>query len=172
LALIENLERDDWEEFFRSCFRYTLEVLKEDRFKAVGTSVDDLRAWLTAGGIARVRHHLHEQMEIRGLTSARIGEVNRCLEELVKEHRSALFDLMAHKVIPGSTQDCLAVCGFSELELQDLLDRLARGERPFEEWMYSHRHTKEEVAEIYRVIDKWLMQAGIVPPQFPPSSLN
>ncbi len=43
MALIENLEREGWEEFLRNCFQYTLQVLREDRFRSVGSSVDDLR---------------------------------------------------------------------------------------------------------------------------------
>ena len=60
MALIENLEHEGWEEFFRDSFRYALEVLKNDRFRPVGSSVDDLKSWLTAGGVARVRTHLNQ----------------------------------------------------------------------------------------------------------------
>ena len=38
MALIEHLERDGWEEFFRGSFRYALEVMKHDRFRSVGSS--------------------------------------------------------------------------------------------------------------------------------------
>lgn len=172
MALIENLERDGWEQFLRDSFRYTLEVLKEDRFRSVGSSVDDLRSWLTVGGVARVRHHLGKQMEMRGLSSVRKEAINKCIEELVEEHRGDLFDLMAKGIVPGSAQECLAACGFSEAEFDDLLERLARGERPFEEWMYAHGHSEEDVAAVYAVIDKWLLQAGITPPPFPPPGVN
>jgi len=172
MALIENLEREGWEEFLRNCFRYTLQVLREDRFRSVGSSVDDLRSWLTAGGVGRVRHHLGEQMEMRGLSADRQAGINRCIDELVEEHRVALFDLMAKGIVPGSTRECLAACGFSETDFGELIDRLIRGERPFEEWMYAHGHSEEEVAEIYRTIDKWLLEAGVTPPPFPPTSLN
>lgn len=65
MALIEHLERDDWEEFFRNSFGYALHVLKHDRFRSAGSSVDDLRSWLARGGIAKVREHLSRQMEMR-----------------------------------------------------------------------------------------------------------
>ena len=42
MALIEHLERDGWEEFFRGSFRYALDVMKHDRFRSVGSSADDL----------------------------------------------------------------------------------------------------------------------------------
>jgi hypothetical protein len=169
MALIENLERDDWEKFFRDCFRYTLEVLKADRFRSVGSSVDDLKSWLTAGGVARIRYYLGNQMEMQRFSPNRKAAINSCIEQLVKEHRGTLFDLMAKGIIPGSTQECLTACGFSEAEFNDLLDRLARGERPFEEWMYARGHSEKEVTEIYHVIDSWLLQVGITPPPFCPS---
>ena len=51
MALIEHLENTGWEEFLRDCFRYALEVLKNDRFRSVGSSVDDLRSWLLRAGL-------------------------------------------------------------------------------------------------------------------------
>lgn len=55
MALIENLERDNWQEFFRGAFEYTLYILENDRFRSVGSSVDDLRSWLAGGGVSRVK---------------------------------------------------------------------------------------------------------------------
>ncbi|MEA1051176.1 hypothetical protein U5801_15385 [Lamprobacter modestohalophilus] len=105
MALIENLEHEDWEDFLRSCFLYTLEVLKEDRFRSVGSSADDLRSWLAAGGVARVRHQLGQQMHRRGLSEDRQVAIHQCINELAEEHCGALLDLMETGVIPGSTQD-------------------------------------------------------------------
>lgn len=172
MALIENLEHEGWEDFLRNCFRFTLEVLREDRFRSLGSSADDLRNWLTTGGVARVRYHLGEQMRRRGLSTERQAGINRCIDDLVEQHRVALFDLMAKGIIPGSTQECLASCGFAEEQFGELIDRLVRGERPFEEWMCAHGHSQEDVAEIYRVIDTWLQKSGVVPPPFPPPRLN
>ena len=42
MALIEQLEQDDWKKFFSKMFEYTLWVLRHDRFRHVGSSVDDL----------------------------------------------------------------------------------------------------------------------------------
>jgi hypothetical protein len=55
LALVENLEQNNWEEFFRRSFEYTLDVMENDRFRSVGSSVDDLRSWLARGGIGRIK---------------------------------------------------------------------------------------------------------------------
>lgn len=36
MALIENLERENWQEFLEDVFRYVLDVLKEDRHRSLG----------------------------------------------------------------------------------------------------------------------------------------
>jgi hypothetical protein len=168
MALIENLEREGWEEFFRDSFRYALEVLKNDRFRPVGSSVDDLKSWLTAGGIARVREHLNKQMEMRRFPPSRKSAVDDCIEQLVRENRGALLDLMADGIVPATRQEWLKASGLSGPDFQDLLSRIIAGERPFEESMHAHGRSDEEIAEIYRMIDQWLMQRGITPR--PPSS--
>jgi hypothetical protein len=172
MALIENLEHDGWEKFFRDSFRYALEVLKTDRFRLVGSSVDDLRTWLSVGGVARVREHLNRQMEMRGFPPDRIAAVNDCLEQLVRENRGALLGLMVHGIVPGSSQEFLAACGLSEEGFEDLLSRMIAGERPFEDWMHANGRSDEEIAEIYGMIDQWLMRKGIIPPPLPSPGLN
>ena len=163
MALIENLEREGWEEFLRDCFRYALEVLKNDRFRPVGSSVDDLKSWLAAGGVARVRTHLNKQMEMRRFPSSRKSAVNDCIEQLVRENRSALLDLMADGTVPAARQEQFEVFGLPEQDFQDILSRMVAGERPFEEWMHAHGHSDEEIKDIYRMVDQWLMQKGIIP---------
>ncbi len=51
MSLIENLDRPSWREFLAGTFATTLNVLEQDRYRLVGSSVDDLRAWLCAGGL-------------------------------------------------------------------------------------------------------------------------
>ncbi len=163
MALIENLEHEGWEKFLRDSFRYALEVLKNDRFRSVGSSVDDLKSWLTAGGVARVREHLNKQMEMRRFPLSRKVAVNDCIEQLVQENRGALLDLMADGIVPDTRQDQFEIYGLSEQDFQDILSRIIAGKRPFEEWMHAHGHSDEEIEEIYRIIDQWLMQRGIIP---------
>ena len=50
MALIEHPERDGSEDFSRRCFRNALAVPKYDRFRPVGTAVDNLRSWLASRG--------------------------------------------------------------------------------------------------------------------------
>ena len=163
MALIENLEHEGWEKFFRDSFQYALEVLKNDRFRSVGSSVDDLRSWLTAGGVARVREHLNKQMEMRRFPLSRKSAVNDCIEHLVQENRGALLDLMRDGIVPATRQDQFEIHGLSEQDFQDILSRIIAGERPFEESMHVHVHSDEEIEEIYKIIDQWLMQKGIIP---------
>jgi hypothetical protein len=172
MALIENLENDGWQDFLRHAFQYALKVLKEDRFRQVGSSVDDLRSWLAAGGVARMQDRLGEQMEMRRFSPDRKVAVNAFIEQIVAENRGALLDLMADNIIPGSSQACIAACGFSGSEFQELLERMLRGERPFEEWMHAHGHSDADIAEIYRVIDRCLMQHGIIPSSLSRSNIN
>ncbi|MCP4700279.1 MAG: hypothetical protein GY862_26020 [Gammaproteobacteria bacterium] len=173
MALIENLEHDGWQEFFCNSFRYALDVLKNDRFQRFGSSVDDLSSWLAAGGVARVREHLNNQMKMRGFPAMRKAAVNDCLEQLVRDNRGALLDLMADGIVPTTKQEQFTACGLSESNFQDILIRIIKGERPFEDWMHAHGHSDEEIANIYSVIDQWLMDnSGIIPSSPPSSSLH
>jgi hypothetical protein len=158
MSLIENLEQDGWEAFLRDTFDYTLYVLSEDRFRSVGSSVDDLRSWMAAGGVPLVLRHLEEGMERRRLPAERCAGIRRCMGELVEAHRARLLNLMAREIIPGSAQDCLAACGLSRAEFDGIIERLARGERPFEEWMLAHGYSQHAIAAIYRDIDAWLLE--------------
>ncbi len=105
MSLIEYLEREDCEEVLRSRFQYALEVLKNDRFRTVGSAVDDLRGWLTAGGVARVRKHLNSQMEGRRFSPERKLALNNCLEQLAIENQEMIHELITDGVIPASTQE-------------------------------------------------------------------
>ena len=169
MALIEHLEHEGWEEFFRDMFRYTLDVMKNDRFRSVGSSVDDLRSWLAAGGVARVRKRLDEQMDMRRFPPSRKSAVNDCFEQMVRENRDALLHLTVEGIVPAPRPVRLDARGVSEQDIQDLFTRMLAGERPFEDWMHAHGHSDEEIAEIYGMIDRWLMQKGIIskPPPLP-----
>ena len=168
MALIENLERDNWREFFSEMFEYTLWVLRHDRFRHVGSSVDDLRAWLVVGGIPFVRQRLEEGMSMREFPEERVIEIREQVGQLASDHRSELLALARDGIIP--TAGALDAGGLSVADVEDALRRIERGERPFEEWMYAHGHTYEEVIEIYKSIDKWLVEHGIVeaPGPLPP----
>lgn len=167
MSLIEHLESDDWKEVLRRNFEYALEILKNDRFRIVSSSVDDLRSWLAAGGISRVREHLNDQMNMRRFPVTKKAAVNDFLDDLVRANRPRLLDLMAQEILVPTKQEWLSACGFTEQQLEDLWSRILAGERPFEDWMHAHGRSDEEIAEVYRVIDEWLMRQGIIhPPEF------
>ena len=168
MALIENLERNNWREFFSGMFEYTLWTLRHDRFRHVGSSVADLRSWLVAGGIARGRHRLEEGMSMRKFPEGRVIEIREQVGQLASDHRSELLALARDGIIPSA--GAADAGGLSVADVEDALRCIERSERPFEEWMYAHGHSYEEVIEVYKSIDKWLVADGIVeaPGPLPP----
>ncbi len=159
-ALIEHLENDGWQTFFSEVLGFALWVLRNDRHRLLGSSADDLRAWLVAGGIPRIRHHLETGMEMREFPETRNMEVRKHINTLAVHHLPELIALALYRIIP--TSGVPVVGGVSGAEIEDALRRILRRERPFEEWMNAHKRTYENVIEIYRDIDKWLLDNGIV----------
>ena len=51
MSLIERLGSEEWPTVVRSVFELTLDILQHDPFRSVGSSVDDMGAWLTSGGV-------------------------------------------------------------------------------------------------------------------------
>ena len=160
MALIENLERDNWKEFFDEMFRYALWTLRHDRLRHVGSSVDDLRSWLVAGGIPRIREHLERGMDIRQFPRHRAVAVRQHIDKLVDENRSDLLALAREGII--LTSGSPDADGLSVVDVDDALRRIALGERPFDEWMYAHGHSYADVIEVYKSIDKWLVTNGMI----------
>jgi hypothetical protein len=163
MSLIEHLAGDRWQEALQGAFELALEVLEHDRFRRVGSSVDDLRSWLTAGGVQRVKERLDDQMQARRLSVGRQEAIRRALDELIRKNGHALLELMAGRVIPTTGCEVLSACGIEELELEDLLLWMMAGARPFEERMHAMGRSDEEIAEVYQLIDRWLAQQGLVP---------
>ena len=170
MALIEQLESDNWPELLRMFFESTLDILKNNPHQPSGSSIDDLRAWLRQGGVCRVKEHLNRQMEIRLFSDEKKKAVIDFLETLIQENRRQLLELIYQKVIPPEKKKLLSECGISEIEIEEILNRIMEGERPFEDWMYAHGYSDEIIAEIYKIIDDWLMEQGIIP--IPPSTIN
>jgi hypothetical protein len=48
--------------------------------------------------------------------------------------------------------------------LVDLLNRILAGERPFEDWMRAQGHSDQDIAETYQIVDRWLIERGLIPP--------
>lgn len=160
MALIEHLDDDNWNEFLAETFGYVLWTLRHDRFRHVGSSADDLRSWLAVGGVPRVRHHLECAMNMLDVPQERVVEVMEQLDQLVSDNRSELIGLARDGIIPAAGAPDAE--GLSAADVDDALRRIELGERPFEEWMYAHGYTYDDVVEVYKSIDKWLVEHGIV----------
>ena len=70
MSLIEYLERDNWREVLRRSFEGAINLLQTDRFGRCSSAVDDIKSWLTCGGVSRVQLQLDRQMKGRRLDEA------------------------------------------------------------------------------------------------------
>jgi hypothetical protein len=168
MALIENLDHGDWREFLSATFGRTLQLLKNDRFAYAGSSVDDLKAWLTRGGIGRVKEVLAQVMEQRGYPTGKRSDILSFINHLAEEHRPQLIELAALNVIPASAAEWLDSCGITPEWVERWIGRMNAGER-FDDWMYAHGHTDDDIVKVYGVIDDYLVRSGLLstPPPLP-----
>lgn len=91
MALIEYLERDDWHEVLRRSFEGAINLLQTDRFRRTSSAIDDIRSWLTSGGVSRVRLQLDRQMKGRRLATERQREIRDFLGQLVQDNQRSLL---------------------------------------------------------------------------------
>ncbi|MCP4397969.1 MAG: hypothetical protein GY801_11825 [bacterium] len=170
MSLIEHLDTPNWESTLRGTFEYALEVLRTDRFRHVGSAVDDMRAWLSFGGVERVRKALRQQMESLRYSTEQQEAILSCIDRLEQEKQKELLELILRGILPSPKQRYFENFEFTEEELNDLVNRILNGERPFEEWMYAHGYSRKDVAEVYQVIDQWSIEHGILaPPPYDPN---
>ena len=170
MSLIEHLNKPNWESVLRGSFEYALEVLRTDRFRSVGSAVDDLRGWLTAGGVQRVKEHLQHQMTMLQFAPEQQAAILACLDQLAQEHQAHLLELTMRGILPSPKQEWFATCGLTEGDVNDFVRRILAGERPFEDWMYAHGYVRKDVADVYQVLDQWLSAHGIIaPPPYDPN---
>ncbi len=156
MSLIENLERSNWREFLVGVCTTTLEVLEHDRFRRVGSSVDDMRAWLCRGGISHARLRLEQQAMDRDFAEEHRAQILAAFDEFVLQNLPSILRLTASGVIPGP-KDLTVRTGLpTAADVAECLSRMAAGERPFEEWMRAHGQTDADIAAVYAVIDEWL----------------
>jgi len=100
MSLIEHFHGDDWSDFFNDCFVNVLSVLNNDRHAFLGSAGDDLRSWLTAGGLPLVKERLNRAMVVLDFPERKQLQINRFLAHLVYENRSELLHLMQQEIIP------------------------------------------------------------------------
>lgn len=147
-----------------------LASLSTDRFRTLGSSADDLRAWLTSGGVSGVRRALAEQMAGRRIDAHRQAEVQARWAVLVREHGPTLLTLAAEGIIPAAPEDVVGFVGWKPEEFGTMLARLRAGDRPFETWMREGGRSDDDIAAIYASVDRALERAGLpVAPAWKPS---
>ena len=128
--------------------------------------IDDIRSWLGMGGVSRFKDNLRRQMEIRRLPEERQNAIMACVEQLTQEKHLEICELVDQQIIPDKLGDFPSLNISADFDLDDFLERLNRGERPFEEWMYKHGYTRHDVAEIYKIVDSYLAPLGLHPSPF------
>lgn len=129
MALIEYLERDDWREVLRRSFEGAINLLQTDRFRRTSSSIDDIKNWLTSGGVSRVQLQLDRQTEARRLAAERQNEIHDFLEQLVQENQHPLLQLIANGIISWNQADFLVTMGISEAEFDAMWEHILEDER-------------------------------------------
>jgi len=167
MALIEYLERDDWREVLRRNFEGAIALLQTDRFRQTSSAIDDVRSWLTSGGVSRVQQQIDRQMEARRLASDRQREIRDFIRQLVQENQHSLMQLMADGIIPWNQADFLVTCGMSESEFDVMWQQISTGVNPFENWMLANGYSQETIDQIYQIIERWLVNTGLRFPLYP-----
>ncbi len=167
MALIEYLEHDNWREVLRRSFEGAITLLQTDRFRQTSSAVDDVRSWLTSGGVSRVQQQIDRQMEARRIEKDRQREIRDFIGQLVQENQHPLMQLMADGIIPWNQADFLVTCGMSESEFDTMWQQISTGANPFENWMLANSYSQETIDQIYQIIDRWLVKTGLSFPSHP-----
>ncbi|HNC96330.1 MAG TPA: hypothetical protein PKY30_01335 [Myxococcota bacterium] len=160
MSLVENLDQDHWQRSLDGAFSVVLKVLATDPFCMLGSSADDVRGWLTSGGLARVREGLIEQMEGRRIAETRRAEVLARCDVLAKENRAALLSLALKGAIPATPEEFLSFIGWKPEEFGTILASIRAGDRPFETAMRQDGRSEEEIAEMNDSMDRALARMG------------
>ncbi|WP_414623846.1 hypothetical protein [Calothrix sp. CCY 0018] len=161
MALIEYLERDDWREALRRNFEGAIALLQTDRFGRCSSAVDDMKSWLALGGVSRVQLQLDRQMEGRRLAVERQREIRDFLEQLVLENQSPLLQLIDDGIIPWNQADFLVTMGISEAQFDAMWEHISASGNFFETWMLANGYSQDRINQIYQIIDRWLVKAGL-----------
>ena len=161
MALIEYLERDDWRSVLRRSFEGAINLLQTDRFCRTSSAIDDIRSWLTSGGVSRVQLQLSRQMEARRLAAERQKEIRDFLEQLVQENQRSLLQLIADGIIPWNQADFLTTMSISEAQFDAMWEQILIGANPFETWMLANGYSQDQINQIYQIIDRWLVKTEL-----------
>ncbi|BAZ37701.1 hypothetical protein NIES4101_36240 [Calothrix sp. NIES-4101] len=148
MALIEYLDRDDWRDVLRRSFNGAIRCdrfTEKGRWKMTSSAIDDMRSWLTGGGINRVQLQIDRQMDSYRLASERQREVRNFLKQLVQENQRSLIQLMADGIIPWNQVDFFMACGISESQFDQMWRHISANGNPFEDWMLANGYSHETI---------------------------
>ena len=161
MSLIEYLERNNWREVLRRSFEGAIILLQTNRFGRCSSAVDDIKSWLTSGGVSRVQLQLERQMKGRRLDKERQSEIRDFLEQLVQENQRSLLQLIADGIIPWNQADFLATMGIAEAEFDAMWEHISAGGNFFETWMLANGYSQDKINQIYQIIDRWLVKTEL-----------
>ena len=161
MSLIEYLEHDNWHEVLRRSFEGAINLLQTDRFGRCSSAVDDIKSWLTCGGVSRVQLQLDRQMKGRRLDEERQKEIRDYLEQLVQKNQRSLLELIADGIIPWNQADFLTTMGIAEAEFDAMWEQILIGANPFETWMLANGYSQDQINKIYQIIDRWLVKTEL-----------
>ena len=161
MSFIEHLEGEGWQAFLQRTFDYTLQVLETDRFRQVGSAVDDLRAWLVVGGAGRARQAIEDEMADRRFASDHRQRIAREVDRLLADHRFRLMVLVAKGTIAATAASAGPAIGLGDDDLADLVARIEAGERPFEDRMRAIGRSEAEITAIYALVDAFFARIGL-----------
>jgi hypothetical protein len=161
MSLIEYLEHDNWREALRRSFEGAIALLQTDRFRLTSSAIDDVRSWLTSGGVSRVQLQLDREMKGRRLASDHQRDIRDFLGQLVQKNQRSLMQLIADGIIPWNQADFLVTCGISESEFNVMWQQISTGTNLFETWMLSNGYSQEMIDQIYQIIERWQVSTGL-----------
>lgn len=171
MALIEHLDRDDWQKNLEHFFEATISLLKEDPNMQCGSAVGDLKAWLRTGGIPRVKEALAKGSFMRRYGDEKKAAILTCVDQLGTKHQAFLKMLHAKEMLRyNMTLELPGTITYDSLN--EAIDSVLRGERPFETWMIDHGYTEDDIQAIYAKIDEHLIPLGFIPPKNPTDNLH
>jgi hypothetical protein len=156
MALIEYLAKDDWREFLQPRFPHILKSMKQGDYNYGGSATDDLRGWLAAGGVSRIKYRLENQMRDLRFPADKQAELLACVDQLAREHRLSLLELIGQGRIRAPQAEWLTACHLTQAQFDVALPRLLAGEKTFVDWMAAHDYSAEEIAALHHIIDEWI----------------
>ena len=161
MSLIEYLEHDNWRSVLRRSFEGAINLLETDRFGRCSSAIDDIKSWLTGGGVSRVQLQLNRQMEAGRLAVEQQSEIRDFLGQLVQENQRPLLQLIADGIIPWNQADFLVTMGISNAEFDAMWENISAGGNFFETWMLANGYSQDKINQIYQIIDRWLVKAEL-----------